>query len=61
MHLQEVQKGHITTDCFESHRMLGKGGFGTVLAVTRKFGTKKEMDELLAMKRLEKKRICEYP
>ena len=56
----EVKKGNLGNAVFEEHRMIGKGGFGTVYAVTRKFGTKAQRDELLAMKRLDKKRICKY-
>ena len=57
--LDAVKNGHLTQDCFEQHRMLGKGGFGTVYAVTRKFGTKEDQGVLMAMKRLDKKMIGE--
>jgi len=55
----KVKKGTLDKECFEEHRALGKGGFGTVLAVTKKFGDKQEQEIFHAMKRLDKKRIVE--
>jgi hypothetical protein len=56
---EKVKKGTLDKTCFEEHRALGKGGFGTVLAVTKKFGPANEKDDFHAMKRLDKKRIVE--
>jgi serine/threonine protein kinase len=55
----KVKKGILSIDCFEEHRALGKGGFGTVLAVTKKFGPEEGKNLFHAMKRLDKKRIVE--
>ena len=32
----QVKKGTLDPTCFEEHRALGQGGFGTVFAVTKK-------------------------
>ena len=56
--LRQVQRGILDKTCFTEHRALGQGGFGTVLAVTKNFGTKADRDEFHAMKRLDKDRIC---
>ena len=32
----KVKKGILDPTCFEEHRALGQGGFGTVFAVTKK-------------------------
>lgn len=55
----KVKRGILDKGCFEEHRALGKGGFGTVLAVTKKFGPADEKEIFHAMKRLDKKRIVE--
>eukprot|EP00520_Triparma_pacifica_P006798 CAMPEP_0118658852 /NCGR_PEP_ID=MMETSP0785-20121206/14790_1 /TAXON_ID=91992 /ORGANISM="Bolidomonas pacifica, Strain CCMP 1866" /LENGTH=458 /DNA_ID=CAMNT_0006551899 /DNA_START=200 /DNA_END=1573 /DNA_ORIENTATION=+ len=58
---EQVKRGTLDKTCFEEHRALGQGGFGTVFAVTKKFGPANEREEFHAMKRLDKKRIIACP
>ena len=54
-----VKSGNLSPSCFDEQRALGKGGFGTVIAVCKKFGGKSERDKFYAMKRLDKRRIVD--
>jgi hypothetical protein len=49
--------GKLDFTYFEEERIIGKGGFGTVYAVRKKYGTKEEQQVFLAAKELDKAKI----